>query len=77
MYIYDNISASLSSRCCAGEDACQVRKGSAPHALAALNSFVLALFDFRQVSNVKRQMRCLDASPLQAVRLLLKSLKEN
>jgi len=59
------------------EDACQVRKGSAPHVLAVLNSFVLALFDFCQVSNVKQQMRCVDAHPLQAVRLLLTSLEEN
>jgi predicted transposase YbfD/YdcC len=58
-----------------GEDACQVRKGEAPHMLAVLNSFVLALFDFCTVSNVKQQMRCLDAHPLQAVRLLLKSLE--
>jgi predicted transposase YbfD/YdcC len=60
-----------------GEDACQVRKGAAPHVLAVLNSFVLALFDFCQVSNVKQHMRYLDAFPLQAVRLLLKSLGEN
>ncbi len=59
------------------EDACQVRKGSAPHALAALNSFVLALFDFCAVTNAKQHMRYLDAQPLHAVRLLLKSLGEN
>ena len=59
------------------EDACQVRKGSAPHALAVLNSFVLALFDFSGVENVKRHMRYLDAQPLRAARLLLKSLAEN
>jgi predicted transposase YbfD/YdcC len=59
------------------EDACQVRKGVAPHALAVLNSFVLALFDFCNVSNAKQHMRLLDAQPLQAVRLLLKSLQEN
>jgi predicted transposase YbfD/YdcC len=59
------------------EDACQVRKGSAPHVLAVLNSFVLALFDFCHVSNVKQHMRFLDAYPLQAVRLLLRSLGEN
>lgn len=59
------------------EDACQVRKGSAPHVLAVLNSFVLALFDLCKVSNVKQSMRYLDAHPLQAVRLLLKSLEEN
>lgn len=59
------------------EDACQVRKGSAPHALAVLNSFVLALFDFWSVTNAKQHMRHLDSQPLQLVRLLLKSLKEN
>lgn len=59
------------------EDTCQVRKGSAPHALATLNSFVLALFDLLGVTNAKQQMRYLDAHPLQAVRLLLSSLREN
>lgn len=59
------------------EDACQVRKGSAPHVLAVLNSFVLALFDFWGVTNVKEYIRRLDAQPLQAVRLLLTALKEN
>lgn len=58
------------------EDACQVRKGSAPHALAVLNSFVLALFDSCGVTNVKQQMRCVDAQPLLAAQLLLKSLVE-
>jgi predicted transposase YbfD/YdcC len=59
------------------EDACQVRKGTAPHALAVLNSFLLALFDFCGVTNTKQQMRRFDAQPLQAVQLLLKSLGEN
>ena len=59
------------------EDACQVRKGSAPHALAALNSFVLALFDFFGVGNAKQYMRYLDAQPLRAVQLLLTSLRKN
>ena len=59
------------------EDACQVRKGAAPHVLAVLNSFVLALFDFCKISNAKQYMRSLDAHPLQAARLLLKSLVEN
>lgn len=59
------------------EDACQVRKGSAPHALAVLNSFVLALFAFFGVENVKQYMRYLDAQPLRAVQLLLTSLGEN
>ena len=59
-----------------GEDACQVRKGSAPHVLAVLNSFVLALFDCCGVTNVKHYMRCIDAQPLLAAQLLLKSLTE-
>ncbi|MBV9258664.1 MAG: ISAs1 family transposase [Ktedonobacteraceae bacterium] len=58
------------------EDACQVRKGSAPHTLAVLNSFVLALFDFLEVKNAKQQMRSLDAHPLRAVQLLLSSLRK-
>jgi len=49
------------------KDICQVRKGSAPHALAVLNSFVLALFDGCGVSNVKEQMRSFDVQPLLAV----------
>ena len=59
------------------EDACQVRKGTTPHVLAILNSFVLALFDFCGVTNAKQYMRRLDAQPLLAVQLLLKSLAEN
>lgn len=59
------------------EDACQVRKGVAPHTLAALNSFLLALFDFCGVTNTKQQMRRFEAQPLQAVRLILKSLADN
>ena len=59
------------------EDACQVRKGFAPHALAVLNSFVLALFDFFGVGNAKQPMGYLDAQPLRAVQLLLSSLAEN
>lgn len=58
------------------EDACQVRKGAAPHVLAVLNSFVLALFDWCGVTNVKQQMRCFDAQPLFAAQLLLKPLTE-
>src|SRR5260221_12658366 len=56
------------------EDPCQVRKGDAPRVLAVLNSFLLALLDFLEVSNVPQQMRFFDAHPLQAVRLLLGSL---
>lgn len=56
------------------EDHCQVRKGAAPQVLAALNSLVLAVFDFLRVQNVAKQMRLLDAQPQRAVRLLLGSL---
>ena len=56
------------------EDHCQVRKGNAPRVLAVLNSFLLALLDWRGVSNVPQQMRIFDAQPCQAVRLLLGSL---
>lgn len=56
------------------EDHCQVRKGNAPRVLAVLNSFLLALLDFRGVTNVPQQMRIFDAQPLLAVRLLFGSL---
>jgi hypothetical protein len=59
------------------EDASQVRKGSAPHALAVLNCFVLALFDFLGRAQVKQSMRNLDAQPLRAVQLLLSSLDKH
>src|SRR6266571_3323461 len=44
-----------------GEDHSQVRKGEAPRVLAVLNSFLLALMDFLEVSNVPKQMRIFDA----------------
>src|SRR5438874_1875209 len=56
------------------EDHSQVRKGDAPRILALLNSFLLAVLDFVDVSNVPKQMRVFDAQPLLAVRLLLGSL---
>jgi len=59
------------------EDACQVRKGRAPHALAVLNSFLLALFDFFGVTNSKQSMRFFDAHPLHALRLFFQSLLKN
>lgn len=58
------------------EDACQVRKGTAPHVLAVLNSFVLALFDGCGVTNARQAMRRFQAQPLLAAQLLLKSLVE-
>lgn len=57
-----------------GEAQCQVRKGAAPLVLAALNSVVLAVFDFLGAGNVPQQMRRLDAHPALAVRLVLDSL---
>jgi predicted transposase YbfD/YdcC len=57
------------------EDHCQVRKGQAPRLLAVLNSFLLALLDGLGITNVARQMRLFDAQPMQAVRLLLGSLR--
>lgn len=57
-----------------GEDHCQVRKGTAPLVLAALNNLVLALFDFLRVTNIPQQMRRLDAHPALAVRLVVGSL---
>lgn len=56
------------------EDHCQVRKGTAPQVVAALNNLVLALFDFLGVQNVPQQMRRFDAQPHRSVRLLLGSL---
>lgn len=53
-----------------------MRKGTAPYALAVLNSFVLALVDCCGVTNARQQMRRLDALPLLAAQLLLKSLVE-
>ena len=57
------------------EDACQVRKGSAPRTLAVLNSFLLALFDWLAVRNVPSQMRTFSAQPLLALRLFTGSLE--
>lgn len=57
------------------EDACQVRKGSAPRTLAVLNSFLLALFDWLAVPNVASQMRTFSAQPFLALRLFVGSLE--
>jgi hypothetical protein len=56
------------------EDHSQVRKGQAPRIQALLNTFVLALCDLIEVSNVPQQQRLFDAQPVLAVRLLLGSL---
>jgi predicted transposase YbfD/YdcC len=57
-----------------GEDHSQVRSGCAPQVLAALNNTVLALMDFLHVPNVPNHMRCYQAHPLEALRLLLVKL---
>lgn len=54
-----------------GEDACQTRTGPVPGVLAQLNSAVLSLMDRLGVRNVARQTRYFDASPAQALDLLL------
>lgn len=60
------------------EDASQVRKGCAPHTLAVLNSFLLALFDWLQVRNAASQMRRFAAQPFLALSLLIRPLlREN
>lgn len=56
------------------EDACQVRKGLAPRILAILNSFLLALFDWLDVTNVASQMRRFAAQPFLALQLFRLSL---
>lgn len=58
-----------------GEDACQVRKGCAPRILSILNSFLLALLDWLQVTNVASYMRRVSACPLLALRLLFLSVE--
>ncbi len=70
----DRKSAPLEARCHGWrEDHCQVRMGSAPQVLAALNNVVLSLADALQVSNLAAQMRQFDAHPEQALALLLAS----
>ena len=58
-----------------GEDACQVRKGDAPHVLSILNSFWLALCDWLGITNVASYMRRVCACPLLALRLLFLSVE--
>lgn len=55
------------------EDHCQVRMGSAPQVLAALNNAVLSLADALHVPNLAAQMRTFDAHPEQALAVLLAS----
>jgi hypothetical protein len=49
-----------------GEDACRVRTGQIPKALAALNNVVLALMDYLGANNVAAQTRAFAARPADA-----------
>jgi hypothetical protein len=51
--------------------------GHLPRTLAILNSFLLAVFDWLEVSNVARQMRVFATQPLLALRLLVSEFREN
>ena len=57
-----------------GEDACKVATGQAPQVLAGLNNVVLAIIDFLGVSNTARQLRLFDATPADALALLMQPL---
>ena len=57
-----------------GEDACKVMTGQAPQLLATLNNIVLAILDFLGVENAARQIRAFDASPADALALLMQPL---
>ena len=54
-----------------GEDACKVAQGQVPQVLAALNNIVLAIIDFLGAPNAARQLRRFDASPAEALALLM------
>jgi predicted transposase YbfD/YdcC len=56
------------------EDDSQIRTKHVPAMLALLNTTILALMDLLGVRNVPAQMRSYNAHPLQALRLLLRSL---
>jgi predicted transposase YbfD/YdcC len=54
-----------------GEDRCGVRVPSVAQMLAVLNSLVLSLMDFHQVSNVARQIRRFSSHPDETLAWLL------
>ncbi len=60
-----------------GEDASQVRKGSAPQVMAALRNTVIALFRKSGAVNIAAAMRYNGWQPLDStlVNILLKALK--
>jgi predicted transposase YbfD/YdcC len=53
-----------------GEDACRVRKGSAPQVLAGLRNVVIHLLKRINVENHAAAIRHLAAKPLKAIRLI-------
>lgn len=57
-----------------GEDACTVRHTLVATILGVLNSLILALFDYRKVSNARAAIRTFAAYPEQALALLTKPL---
>jgi predicted transposase YbfD/YdcC len=57
-----------------GEDACIVRHPLVATILAVLNSAILALFDYLQVTNARATIRQFDAFPQQALALLIHPL---
>jgi hypothetical protein len=57
-------------------DACRVRKRQAPRTLAILNSFLLALFDWLEVTYVASQMRLFSARPFLALCLFMAPLEK-
>ncbi len=54
-----------------GEDRCGVRTPPVAHMLAVLNSLLLSLMDFHQVTNVARQLRRFSSHPEEAIAWLL------
>lgn len=56
------------------EDACIVRHALVALVLALLNATILALFDFKQVTNARAMIRTFAAFPDQALDLLIKPL---
>jgi predicted transposase YbfD/YdcC len=57
------------------EDACRVRKGTAPRALAALRNLSLLLFRSRGLRNIAAALRRCAARPDEAIDMLSKPLR--
>jgi hypothetical protein len=59
-----------------GEDHCQVRSGTAPHAVAACRNLALGLLRRRHCPNVAAALRTCAARPRRAVQLVLSAGRE-